>query len=77
MQCLASDVCGNASSCGFNVTVSGSGLAIQQAIQLSWQCGGVLQGAPTPAGPWADIPGATSPYYTVLSAQQQFFRVRN
>ena len=77
VQCLASDVCGNASSCGFNVTVSGSGLAIQQAIQLSWQCGGVLQGAPTPAGPWADIPGATSPYYTVLSAQQQFFRVRN
>ena len=77
VQCLASDVCGNASSCSFNVTVSGSGLAIKHAVQISWECAGVLQGAPTPAGPWTDIPGATSPYYTVLSFQQQFLRVRN
>jgi len=77
VQCVATDVCGNSSLCSFNVTVAGSSLAIQQAIQISWQCGAALQGAPSPTGPWTDIPAATSPYYTVLSAQQQFFRVRN
>jgi len=77
VQCVATDVCGNASQCGFNVTVGGSSLAIQPAVQITWQCGGVLQGAPSPTGPWTDIPGATSPYSTVLNAQQQYFRVHN
>jgi HYR domain len=77
VHCTATDQCGNASQCSFKVTVAGSSLSIQPAIQIAWQCGGVLQAAPSPAGPWADVPGATSPYYTVVNAQQQYFRVRN
>jgi len=77
VQCVATDSCGNASRCAFNVTVNGSTLAIQRALQISWECGGVLQSAPAPVGPWTDVPGATSPYYTVPNSQQQYFRIHN
>jgi len=48
-----------------------------QGIILTWQQSDVvLQTAPTVAGPWADQPGATSPYTIVPAAAQQFFRYR-
>jgi hypothetical protein len=44
-------------------------------LQLSWP-GGTLQSASQAEGPYADIPGAASPYSIVPSSAQQFFRVR-
>ena len=40
-------------------------------------CGGTLQGADDLTGPWADVPGATSPYAVATSAAQKFYRVKN
>jgi len=46
-------------------------------ILLNWQeSTAVLQSAPTVAGPWTDVTGATSPYTIVPAANQQFFRYR-
>ncbi|HEY3861566.1 MAG TPA: LamG-like jellyroll fold domain-containing protein [Verrucomicrobiae bacterium] len=44
---------------------------------LTWrERSAVLQSAPTPIGPWADIQGVTSPYTIVPAATQQYFRYR-
>jgi len=56
-------------------------LAVQvggQGLTLTWPGSFVLQAAPKPAGPYADIPGATSPYsYNTQTNAQQFFRLRS
>jgi len=44
-------------------------------MQLSWPAG-ILQSASDVAGPYTDLPGATSPYTVIPSAPEQFFRVR-
>ena len=46
-------------------------------MTLSYGLAVSCKSAPTPAGPWTGIPGAASPYYTVVTAQQQYFQVRN
>ncbi len=44
---------------------------------LAWPPGFFLQSASEAAGPYADVPGATSPYTNSPSAPRQFFRLRN
>ena len=44
-------------------------------LVLTWTAG-TLQSAPTPAGPYTDIPGASSPFSLVPSSAQQYFCVR-
>jgi len=48
------------------------------ALELSWPSG-VLQQAYSLAGPWADLPAATSPYLAVFDPThpQTFYRTRN
>jgi hypothetical protein len=53
----------------FNIRSSGGN------VILAWPVG-ILQSATQVAGPYNDILGATSPYTNVLSASQQFFRIR-
>ena len=77
VTCVATDTCGNADRCSFEVNVGGSVLTIERAICVHWTCDGILQGAPSLAGPWTDIPGATSPYCTPASGSYRFFRTRN
>ena len=46
-------------------------------LVLSWAGAGFkLQSAPSVNGPYADIPGAVSPYTVPFAAQKQFFRLR-
>ncbi len=45
-------------------------------ITLSWQGIGTLQSANTPSGPWADLPGATSPSTLPMASYGPFFRLR-
>jgi len=56
-------------------------LAVQvsgQAFTLTWPGSFILQAAPSPAGPYTDISGATSPYsYDTQAHTQQFFRLRS
>jgi hypothetical protein len=75
--CVATDGCGNTNQCTFTVSVTGSALTIERAIILTWGCGGTLQSADDPGGPWTDVPGATSPYATPTTAAKKFYRVRN
>ncbi|PWU18782.1 MAG: hypothetical protein C5B50_08265 [Verrucomicrobia bacterium] len=44
-------------------------------LQLSWDYG-TLQSATNSAGPYLDVPNATSPYTNSFSGDQQFYRVR-
>ena len=45
-------------------------------LQLSWPAG-TLQSAATAAGPYTDLPTATSPYpVTATAAAQQYYRIR-
>lgn len=86
VNCTAVDLCRNTNTCAFTITVGPPDtgctlqLALTQAapptIELSWTCGGVLQCAPDPAGPWEDIVGAVSPYAAAASGAQKFYRVR-
>lgn len=46
-------------------------------LTLSWPGIAVLQWADDPAGPYTDVPDATSPYTPPLTAPQKFFRLRN
>jgi hypothetical protein len=47
-------------------------------LTLTWPGSFVLQGAASPAGPYADIAGAASPYsYNTRTNTQQFFRLRS
>jgi hypothetical protein len=60
-----------------NVAPKLSTQATAQGITLTWPGSYVLQAAPTPAGPYADVPGATSPYlYNTLTNGLKFFRLR-
>jgi hypothetical protein len=62
-------------------TTPPSSLAIARAgktVVLSWQGASTLQSAPSLAGPWGNVTGATSPYpWDPASAPRQFFRLRN
>jgi hypothetical protein len=44
-------------------------------LQLNWS-GGLLQSAPAVSGPYADVPGATSPYSVAPTAAKQYYRIR-
>jgi hypothetical protein len=60
-----------------NVTPTLSMQATGGGIVLTWPGGYVLQGAVSAAGPYADVPGATSPYfYSTLTSALKFFRLR-
>ena len=78
VNCVAVDACGNTANCSFHVLVSTGGeLAIEPAVIVRWTCGGTLQGALNVAGPYTDIPDATSPYASPASDPRKFFRIRN
>ena len=50
---------------------------VTQGLRLTWKGGFILQAAPSPAGPYADLVGATSPYlYSTRINAQQYFRLR-
>lgn len=44
-------------------------------IVLHWRHGGNLQMAPSPSGPWTEVPRAVSPFRTALGEAGRFFRV--
>jgi hypothetical protein len=44
-------------------------------VQLIWS-GGLLQSADDVAGPYVDVPGATTPYTVMPSALKKFYRIR-
>jgi hypothetical protein len=47
-------------------------------VMLNWtNAGFYLQSAPVPDGLFQDIPGATTPYSTIVSGSQQYFRLRS
>ncbi len=74
---VAIDACGNTNACSFKVTVgTGTQLSIERAVIVRWSCG-TLESANDLGGPWADVPGATSPYSTPASEAQRFYRTRN
>jgi hypothetical protein len=56
-------------------------LTVQSAVAgltLIWPGSFILQAASSPAGPYADIPGATSPFsWNAQTNAQQFFRLRS
>ena len=60
---------------GIGVTVTLTIQPVGSQIQLTWPSG-TLQSADQAAGPYSDIPDATSPYLVAPSAAQQFYRVR-
>lgn len=45
-------------------------------LVLSWDTGAILQSGTSPAGPFADIPEALSPYHLLPDAEARFFRLR-
>ena len=45
------------------------------AIQWS-EAGAILEQAPTPAGPWTQVPGARSPFAAALEGSAGFYRLR-
>jgi hypothetical protein len=78
---VAKDACGNTNSCTFLVILRRPTLTITLGsvpgtITITWQDGGILQQANTVLGPWADVPGASSPYTTTTTAAQMFYRLR-
>ena len=47
------------------------------ALSTSWSPGvGTLQSADKIEGPWTDVTGAASPYLSVPTGAQQYFRVK-
>jgi WD40 repeat protein len=61
-------------------SVAGLGERLEIALdgsraELRWSLG-VLQEAETPAGPWQDLLGATSPYQVELLEAQRFYRLK-
>jgi hypothetical protein len=76
VTCTATDAAGNSSQCSFKVTVNGSRLSIERAVCVRWDCGGTLQYADDPGGPWTDLPGATSPYCVPASEAHRYYRTR-
>ena len=49
----------------------------QNNVTVSWTGTGALEQAPSLSGPWTAVPGATSPQSIPITAQRQFYRVRN
>jgi hypothetical protein len=48
-----------------------------QGLVVEWTCGGVLQWAPAPSGPYTDIPGCNGVYTNVNTTEpSRFFRLR-
>ena len=45
-------------------------------LQISWAPGMILQSSTNANGPYFDVTGATSPYTTIFSGPQRFFRLR-
>jgi hypothetical protein len=45
-------------------------------LTLSWELGWILQSSTNVAGPYEDVPAATSPYTVSLSNPSEFFRLR-
>ena len=79
VTCVATDACGNTSSCTFNVTVvnpTACEVSIQPAVMVNWPCGNTLQSADSPTGPWTDIPNASNPYFAPVTATQKYYRSR-
>jgi hypothetical protein len=54
------------------VAISGS----RASVTMTWLPGTALQSATSVTGPWADVPGATSPYTVVPTGTQKYFRIR-
>jgi hypothetical protein len=52
-----------------------AGLKITPSVTLEWTCG-VLQSAPAVAGPYTDVPGATSPHTEPATGARKYWRVR-
>jgi len=52
-------------------------LAIMPGYVLYWTGGYLLQSATNPAGPYANVPGATSPYTNLDAALSRFFRLKD
>jgi hypothetical protein len=79
VTCTARDLCYNTNSCAFKVIVRPAEcrLNIQRAVMVDWDCNGTLQYADDPAGPWTDIPDATSPYFAPASEAHRYYRTRN
>ena len=58
---------------GVNLALSRQG----NNLVLTWPTGWTLQSAPIVTGPYADVPGATSPYSVNMTLEpQRFFRLR-
>jgi hypothetical protein len=55
-------------------TVAISGSSVN--VNITWLPGTALQSATNVAGPWADVPGATSPYTIVPTGTQGYYRIR-
>ncbi|MBC8075340.1 MAG: HYR domain-containing protein, partial [Chloroflexales bacterium] len=80
----ASDLCHNTNTCTFQVVVlpPACSLAIELTqpsppeVTLSWVCDARLQSAPDLAGPWTEVPGATSPHVVAAAEPQMFYRLR-
>lgn len=85
VQCTAVDACYNTNQCSFLVTVRppttecvlqvAASSASPPMLTLTWDCGGILQGASDLNGPWIDISDAASPYQLPADGPLQFFRV--
>jgi len=50
-------------------------LSITRTVTVEWKSG-ILQSGPTVNGPYADVPGAVSPYTTQTPGLQRYFRTR-
>ena len=66
-------VAGASSATGATLTIDMEG----GEVIIQWDTDGVLQTAPTVAGPWSDIEGAQSPYKVQPTEDAAFFRVKN
>ena len=72
-------IAANASGVGFATASVPAVLSIQDSIgskQLSWNSTGVLQEAPSPAGPWGDSANQSNPQILSLTNAARFFRLR-
>ncbi|RME91321.1 MAG: hypothetical protein D6766_12055, partial [Verrucomicrobia bacterium] len=51
-------------------------IALQDGqVVITWEGGGTLESADAVTGPWAEVPGAASPYTTAPTDAAKFYRV--